>query len=200
MKNAFDREEQINNKRARTVAGIERLSTIFRSSLQEEVKALGLSPLHGQILLFIATHNKNECNPSVLAQEFAITKPTVSDSIRSLIGKKLITKEQDKRDARAFILSLTSEGKAAVTQLNSLTAYFDQALAEVQEAELDTIWAGLAQLLTQLQKNTKIPARMCTSCAFYQPKTDSGFYCDLLKQALPDSELRIDCPEHRVIN
>ncbi|MEQ1706131.1 MAG: MarR family winged helix-turn-helix transcriptional regulator [Rickettsiales bacterium] len=199
MANAFDREKQQFDILAKMVAGIERLSTVFRAALWEEAKHYNLSPLQVQILLFVAFHNHNQCNITGIAKEFAVTKATVSDAVKTLLEKKLLEKNATD-DARGFLLSLTESGRNSVDRLSGLTDYFNNSLSHVPEAEISKIWEGILLLVGHLQKTEIIPVRMCFSCQHFGKDHNEGapHYCHLMQKPLAINEVRIDCPEHLV--
>lgn len=198
MKDAFDREEQANSRCAKIIAGVERLSTLFRAALQEQSNRLGLSSLQIQIILFIAHHSIEHCNTSSVSQEFAVTKPTVSDAVRVLIEKKLLLKKQDKQDARAFNLQLSAKGKKLLTSLSSLTGYFSETMDNMREEEIDNAWNGVLLLMQQLQSKGAVPMRMCFSCQHFGKDNPEGkpYYCQLMRQPLELRDIRVDCPEY----
>ncbi|MDE1463386.1 MarR family transcriptional regulator [Spartinivicinus poritis] len=120
MHNAFDPHEQATNLNAKIIAGLERLSTVFRAVIQQQAKANKLTPLQTQLLLFIASHREHLCTVTRLAEEFVVTKATVSDSIRVLVEKGYLTK-QAKADPRTFSLGITPKGSDTIsaTAINS---------------------------------------------------------------------------------
>lgn len=197
MGSAFDRTEQQVSQRAKIIAGIERLSTIFRSALWEEAKHYNLSPLQVQILLFISFHDAGQCRITSIAKEFAVTKATVSDAVKALLGKGLLEK-YGTQDARGFFLSLTLEGKKCAGKLSGISDFFSASLANIPQNEINKIWEGMLLLIGHLQKNSVIPARMCFSCQHFGKNHPSGapHYCHFLQKPLEISDIRIDCPEY----
>src|SRR5687767_3898697 len=83
------------------VAGLERIALVYRTLLWEESKKFGLSPIQIQILIFTDSH-RLPATVSYLAEEFNVTKPTISDAVKSLLEKKLVIKIADKIDSRSF--------------------------------------------------------------------------------------------------
>lgn len=182
------------NKNTKIVLGIERLSTLFRAALWDEAKQCGLSPLQVQIMLFIASHTQTLNNVSCLAKEFGVTKATVSDAVRTLLGKKLLKKHSG-GDARAFSLHLTASGHKRLQELVSLTRRFDETLTLIPVGEREKIWEGLLLLIGHLQKTGVIPLRMCFNCQHFSERKGAP-YCNLLQQSLHLEDIRLDCPEH----
>ncbi len=195
---AFDRDKQIGSRRAKVIASMERLSTLFRTTLQEQANILGLSPLQIQIILFVAHHDREHCNVSEMAQEFAVTKPTVSDAVRVLLAKKLLLKKQDKADARAFTVQLSSKGKKLLEPLSGLSGYFLESMESMDEGDVDAVWHGILVLMQHLQKKEAIPMRMCFSCQHFGKDHPTGapHYCHLMDSPLTMNDIRIDCAEY----
>lgn len=178
-------------------AGIERLSTLYRSVLWREVKRYTLSPLQAQILLFINSHAEALNNVSHLAKEFAVTKATISDAVHVLLGKKLL-KRQSGNDKRAFSLLLTASGRKQARKLSTLTEFFDGALAGISAEDTQKIWEGLLLLIGNLQRTGVIPLRMCFGCQHFGRDHISGtpHYCKLMQKPLALMDIRLDCSEH----
>ena len=198
MNDAFDLEEQSGDKISKIIAGVERLSTLFRAALLKQSKILGYSPLQIQIVLFIAYHSKEYCNTTYISDEFAVSKPTVSDSIRVLIEKRILIKTIDHKDARSFLLELSPIGKKFLDSLSDLSANFGGKMVELKESEIETIWNGILLLMLKLQITKSIPVRMCFSCNFFGQNYSKGnpHYCHLMEQPLDLASIRIDCPEY----
>ncbi|WP_332911571.1 MarR family winged helix-turn-helix transcriptional regulator [Algoriphagus boritolerans] len=107
----FNLNEQNQKIESRIVVALERISEAFRVLLWNESKENSLSPIQIQILIFIHFHDLEKCKVGYLADEFNMTKATISDSVRVLLSKELVTKETDPIDTRSYTLSLTDEGK-----------------------------------------------------------------------------------------
>jgi DNA-binding MarR family transcriptional regulator len=197
MASAFDRTEQQSNQRAKITAGVERLSTVFRAALWEEAKHYNLSPLQVQILLFVAFHDSEQCSITNISKEFAVTKATVSDAVKTLLEKTLL-KKRGAEDARGFFLSLTADGKKCVGKLSGLADFFDASLNHVPEDEISKIWEGMLLLVGHLQKTNIIPIRMCFSCQHFGKDHPEGepHYCNFMQKPLGIKDIRIDCSEH----
>ncbi len=185
------------NENTKIVMGIERLSTLFRAALWDEAKHSELSPLQVQILLFIASHAPMQNSVSTLAKEFAVTKATISDAVRVMLEKKIL-KKQSGDDARAFSLHLTASGNKQLQKLSVFIDFFDGALTLIPANERKKIWEGLLLLMGHLQKTGIIPLRMCLNCQHYG-KHKGTAYCNLLKQPLQLEDIRLDCPEHKLV-
>ena len=127
MSSVFDLNTQNSNLNYKIVAGLERLSHVFRIFLWEKAKLYSLSPIQIQLMIFIQHHAPDKCTISYLAQEFNFTKPTISDAVKVLEQKKLVKKIADKNDSRSYSIQLTAAGKKIVLE----TEDFPNPLAEI---------------------------------------------------------------------
>ncbi len=89
-KSLFDVNEQNTNLESKIVVALERISEAFRVLLWQQSKEFGVSPIQIQLLIFIDLHQQDYCKVSYLAQEFNLTKATISDAVKSLEQKQLI--------------------------------------------------------------------------------------------------------------
>ncbi len=196
---SFNLNEQNQKAESRIVVALERISEAFRVLLWNESKENSLSPIQIQILIFIYFHSLEKCKVGYLADEFNMTKATISDSVRVLLSKDLVTKEINPTDTRSYTLSLTSEGKKIAKKASFFASSLEQPLEKLSEEQKTIILNGLLKLIYDLNKSGIITIqRMCFTCLFYN--TENGIhYCNLLKTKLADSEIRVDCPEHEKI-
>lgn len=196
---SFNLNEQNQKIESRIVVALERISEAFRVLLWNESKENSLSPIQNQILIFIQFHTQEKCKVGYLADEFNMTKATVSDSVRVLLAKELVNKETDPIDTRSYSLSLTQEGKKITQKASFFASSIEQPIEQLTEEQKKTMLNGLLKLIYDLNKSGIITIqRMCFTCSNYQ--VDKGVhYCKLLKSRLAESDLRIDCPEHEII-
>jgi len=110
-KSIFDITFQNTDTVSKIVVGLERISEAFRALLWEYAKTIGLSPIQIQILIFVAYHREQLCTVSHLAKEFNLTKPTISDAVKALEKKGMISKHKTLVDSRSYFIALTEEGK-----------------------------------------------------------------------------------------
>src|SRR5690606_9651643 len=84
MPSPFDPQRPGPTVESKIVVALERVATAFRVLLWNEGRTHGLSPIQVQLLLFLRFHPRERCKVSVLAQEFNLTKATISESVRAL--------------------------------------------------------------------------------------------------------------------
>ncbi|GIV30340.1 MAG: hypothetical protein KatS3mg028_1406 [Bacteroidia bacterium] len=196
---SFELNEQNQKIESRIVVALERISEAFRVLLWNESKENSLSPIQIQILIFIQFHAQEKCKVSYLADEFNMTKATVSDSVRALLAKELVNKETDSNDTRSYTLSLTNEGKKIAKKASFFASSIEQPIEKLTQEQKTAMLNGLLKLIYDLNKSGIITIqRMCFTCSYYN--SENGIhYCNLLKTKLAESEIRVDCPEHEII-
>lgn len=199
MSSPFDPKQQESDLDARITFALERISLVFKSMQLEQAKKTNLSPIQLQILVFLLYHSPEMHRVSYLAQEFNLTKATISDSVKALIQKGLIKKVADPSDSRSFSLNLTSKGKAQAQDAAQMANPMTKVIGKYTRDQKEIFYGILFNTIKDLQANGLIPMqRMCFSCANYQD-IDGEHYCKLLKKPLENSTLRLDCLEHEII-
>lgn len=196
----FDPTAQHTDVGAKIVAALERLSHVFRSLLWNEAKAHGLSPIQIQFLVYLLHHESTLCRVSHLAREFLLTQPTVSDAVRSLEDKGLVTKEAWPDDRRISTLKLTPKGRQLAEHLSGWAEVVKPHVERLAPGEQQQLMLALMRLIASLQEAGIVSlTRMCLTCRFFEPNAVSGsttpYYCRLLEKPLSTTELRFDCPE-----
>tara|TARA_R110002124_G_scaffold52399_2_gene150907 strand:+ start:409 stop:1011 length:603 start_codon:yes stop_codon:yes gene_type:complete len=193
--NTFNPDQQEKNISSKIVAGLERISEVFKILLWEKAKLLGLSPIQIQILIFIAFHKPQLCKVSQLALEFNLTKATISDAIRVLNKKGLIEKDFSSPDSRSYSIFLSDLGREIVNQTSDFSDPLKKEVDAFSKVELEGLFATLSDLIYKLnQKGILSVQRSCYGCRFFQKKSEENF-CNLLQRRLLSNDIRLDCPE-----
>ncbi len=193
----FDLNKQNSHTDNKIVAGLERLSQVFRALLWEHAKEQSLSPIQIQLLIFIHYHGDEQNNVSYLAQEFSVTKPTISDAIKILEQKKLIRKIPSPADNRRYSIQLTEAGASVVQETENYTSPISEWLAATDCAEKEILWSSIARLIRTLNQTGIISVqRTCYNCRYHSMHNNASF-CKLLNAKLHTEDIRIDCPEHK---
>lgn len=191
----FNLQNQNSNLDNKIVAGLERLSQVFRILLWNKAKKHSLSPIQIQLLIFIQHHSADKTTISYLAQEFNFTKPTISDAIKVLGQKKLIKKLTGTADTRSYTIQLTTEGKKIVGEAEDFASPLTTIIAKTTEEDKKVLWQNISGLIIQLNKLEVISVqRTCFNCKHYITKNKTHF-CSLLNQKLETQDIRIDCLE-----
>jgi DNA-binding MarR family transcriptional regulator len=200
----FEPSSQHGDVDKKIVASLERLTLVFRILLRGEAQERGLSPIQAQFLLHLLHHGAVLRRVSQLAREFDLTRATVSEAVGSLERKGLICRELWPHDKRVTTLRLTPTGKHTAQELAGWANVIEEHLKDRSAEEKEAVMRFLMDLIGALQKSGLITvARMCTTCRFFRPDAHPGessaHHCVLLDVPLSGSELRADCPEHKLV-
>ena len=197
-KSSFDLEHQNSSIESKIVASLERVSQAFRVLLWNQSKEFSLSPIQVQVLIFLLHHSDQKRKVSYLADEFNMTKATISDTIKTLEQKQLIKKEYEQHDTRSYIIHLTKKGKDTADQTSLFAKQIQVPIDKLQSTDKENLLLSLLDIIHHLNKSGIITIqRMCFTCHFYKShKNGQEHFCRLLNTKLADTELRIDCAEH----
>lgn len=200
MKSIFNHKYQHDDLDGKLVLALERISHIFRLLLWEQTKAFNLSPIQIQILIHIYRQPEDDRNITSIAQKLNVTKATISDAVKSLDKKKLISKKADNEDYRFQYLLLTKKGEELVKKTEGWINTFKNKMMEISESKKIDMYDTLLNLLLSFERDGYLNKhRICFSCRHLK-QTKSGnkkkYFCHLLNKELLSAEIRIDCPEH----
>lgn len=194
----FDPREQQASTDARIVYALERVSEAFRVLLWRETKSTGLSPIQAQILIFLLYHGDEKKRVSYLAQEFHMTKATISEVVKTLMNKKLVRKQVDTKDSRSSVILLTIRGEEVAREVASFASVLRGPLNSMQDGHKETLLRSMVHLLGGLQDSGVIGVqRMCIGCRHFEKRDDDKHFCQALTKSMSGAELRLDCDEHQ---
>lgn len=203
MDSVFEPSCQHKDVESKIVVSLERLSQVFRVLLREEAQEHGLSPIQARFLVHLLFHDVEFRRVGRLAEEFNLTRATVSDAVGSLEGKGLIYREPWPEDGRVVTLRLTPVGEKVAAELSTWANTVKEHLTVSSPEEKEILMRFLMRLIASLQRSGVITvSRMCVTCRFFRqgehPGSDSPHHCALLDAPLANHDLRIDCPEHEL--
>ena len=196
----FDLKHQNSSIESKIVASLERVSQAFRVLLWNESKEHFLSPIQVQVLIFLLHHSEQKRKVSYLADEFNMSKATISDTIKTLEQKLLIKKEYEQNDARSYIIHLTEKGKEIAQQTSLFAKEVQIPIDKLDATDKENLLLSLTGIIRHLNKSGIITIqRMCFTCHFYKANENGQeHFCGLLNTKLENNELRVDCPEHKL--
>ncbi|ALR30622.1 MarR family transcriptional regulator [Chryseobacterium sp. IHB B 17019] len=196
----FNLKHQNQNTESKIVASLERISQAFRVLLWQESKEHALSPIQVQVLVFLLNHSEEKRKVSYLADEFNMTKATISETVKSLEQKNLITKEYEPHDTRSYIIHLTPKGSEIADKTSYFTRQITAPIQNLNQESKENLLQNLFDIIHYLNKNGVITIqRMCTTCTYFRPSAEGKEpVCALLEKVLYSEDLRIDCPEHQM--
>jgi MarR family transcriptional regulator, negative regulator of the multidrug operon emrRAB len=174
---------------------IERISSLLRSEERRKYAAIGLQPVHGQVLEYLAKCNKYSNTHAAVAEYLGLTKGTVSQTIQILERKHYLEKTTSSLDGRVVHLTLTDAGARLIDELKPLDM-FRQAETKVSRQEFDTIGEALETTLSVLQKvNHSKSFGLCRSCRYFSVE-ENHFQCGLTEQPLDREDTDKICRDH----
>ena len=197
----FDIAHQANSTESKIIASLERVAQAFRVLLWQESKEFALTPIQVQVLIFLLHHSEDKRKVSYLAKEFNMTKPTISETIKVLQQKKLVSKENEPGDSRSYIINLTEDGKSIATKTSFFTEKIRTPIDNLHQDDKENLLLSLLSIIRHLNNAGIITIqRMCLTCLHYE-NSEQGkkHFCKLLNQSLNATDLRIDCAEHTEI-
>lgn len=176
---------------------IERISNLLRSEERKQYAALGLQPVHFQLLDYLTRCNQFSNTPVVVAEYLGLTKGTVSKSIQLLERKNYLLKLPDANDRRVTHLQITPQGEQLLNNIRPIDV-FAKAQQSISNQNFTSLDEALHAILCALQKanNTK-SFGVCHTCSNFI-KMDDHFLCNLTQLPLNEVDSIKICREHRL--
>lgn len=179
---------------------LSRLTVAMRADKWDATASLGLNPTQGQILLLLFRRNV-ALRLSEIAEELAVSSPTVSDSVASLVEKEYVTKKRARDDSRALAVTLTPKGRKRVSKIEESDDAVQLAIDALGPEEQVQLFRSLVRIVRELQQHGRIPVgRMCVTCRYFVPNryknAERPHHCSLVGVAFGDKTIRSDCAEH----
>jgi MarR family transcriptional regulator, negative regulator of the multidrug operon emrRAB len=174
---------------------IERISTLLRSEQRKKYAAIGLQPVHAQIIEFLSKCNRHSDTPAAVGEYLGLTKGTMSQSLQVLERKGYITKSADAEDGRVVHLGLQMAGFQLLNEIQPLDV-FSQAEKLVAKQNFSTLDAALNATLKALQTaNNSKSFGLCHTCTHFS-EINNYFHCQLTNLPLTQSDATKICREH----
>jgi len=174
---------------------VERLSELIRVDSRQAGAEHGLQPVQIEALHYLSICNRYSDTPMAVAEYLGQTKGTVSQTLKVLENKGLLTKKTDENDKRISHLKLSAKGKRLLN--NTIpTTMFVKACAVLPEKKKSEIEASLKLLLNVIVQANKMKTfGVCNSCRHNMNK-EGAYYCNLIQEPLSDSDIQLICKEH----
>lgn len=187
----------------RIAQGLAKIGLVLRQNAWQEAGGRNLTPTQAQILNVLGTA-ASPLGVTAVAEALAITAATASDSVRVLVAKGLVRKRRSSSDGRAVRLQLTARGRSEAHRLAGWPELLMQAIDDLEEHEHALFLRTLVKMIRNLQERHAIPVqRMCVDCRFFAPNVyddpDKPHHCHYVDGPFGDGELRLDCPDHKLI-
>lgn len=175
---------------------IERLSGLIRNETRNLLLEHGLQPVQFEALHYLSICNRYSDTPMGVTEFLGQTKGTVSQTLKVLEKKSLLTKVADEKDKRVTHLIVTESGKALVKLIFPLP---NMKMADelIPASQLSEINNALSQLLTTIQQANEFKSfGQCLSCRHNLKLANDEFLCGLTKESLTHTDIKLICREH----
>lgn len=190
--------DQTQHLEAKLTTGFVNIAIALRAMLWQECLAANLSPIQGQILVYCLNQPPQLCRIGYLAKEFCLTKPTISDAVKTLERKNLLNKFNDQEDLRSINLVLTDEGRRIATQVSGFANPLQGLIEELPETRKNQMDQVLAQLTVKLKEMGALSGqRSCVSCQHsIKQGARKGYFCSLFQEKMSPIEIRLNCSSY----
>lgn len=154
-----------------------------------------INPTQWTALSYLARANRFSRSPSHVADFMATTRGTVSQTLKSLARKGLITENRSEHDKRSISYSITEKGE----MLFNKTSTIEEAVLRLSGQEVSTLLTGLEALARAALKQRGYRSfGVCDTCGYHR-KEPGGGYCNLLKLPLSPTDTKQICHEHKLV-
>lgn len=185
--------------RRQLVTGLLKLGLAARHQAWASGEAHGLTPTQGQILALLRAKPAG-LRLGDVAEALAVTPPTASVAVRTLVTKGLVAKSPAGDDRRAVRLMLTDAGHRQAAVAMTWSDFLLSATDVLSPAEQAAFQRALVKMVRTLQERGEIPvSRMCVTCRFFRPNahpgTDTPHHCAYVDAPFGDRALRLECAD-----
>lgn len=184
----------------RIVTGLHKIGLAMKQQAWLHANEEGLSATQGQILAVLVT--EGPLSGKELGERLGLTLPTISDSVRALVAKKLATKSPDPRHPRASLVKPTKKGQTLGARARSWPEFMAGAVGALSPEEQGAFYGGVVKMIRTLQEEGLVPVSgMCVSCTHFRPNVHEGsspHHCALVDAPIATHQLRLDCAEHEI--
>lgn len=151
-----------------------------------------INPTQWTALSYLARANRFSRSPSQVADFMTATRGTVSQTLKALAKKGLISEVRSNQDKRSISYSVTNLGDALVHRDSTL----HHAVSSLGTDETASLLTGLEDLVRNALKQRGLRAfGVCETCMHHR-KSKTGGYCALLQESLSRPETKQICHEH----
>jgi DNA-binding MarR family transcriptional regulator len=174
---------------------LERLCNLLRARARGAGAEYGLLPVQLEALRYLSACNRYSDTPQAVADYLGQTKGSVSQTIKTLEAKGLVTKAQDRVDRRVVHLAVTDRAQEVLAAVLP-RRFLQEAVAVLGDAAQDRLRDGLEALLRSLQRaNSLRTFGPCHTCRYHR-RTAGGLQCALTGEQLNDDDRTRICREH----
>lgn len=175
---------------------IERLAGLIRNESRNLLLEHGLQPVQFEALHYLSMCNRYSDTPMGVTEYLGQTKGSISQTLKVLEKKSLLEKVSDDKDKRVTHLHITDKGRELISLIFPLPMMkeIDQ---QIDDSELIDLNTSLSQLLNTIQRSNQFKAfGQCHSCRHNIKLSKNEFFCNLTKENLSSSDIKLICREY----
>lgn len=175
---------------------LERLARLMRARDHQH----GLNPAQREALRYLNRANRFSNSPSALSRYLGATKGTISQTVKALVRKGLLSKSPRPDSGKLVALSLTAKGEAALADDPWLR--LAQAISELGGKTRRRMLRGFEELLrAELGREGMISFGTCRSCRFFrtegnQAEAGKPYCCMHFEAGLTAEDVGRICAAH----
>ena len=126
---------------------LHRASQIAEERLTRGLGDTDVTPRQIAVLVVIA--DRDDLNQTDVTEATGIDRSTLTDIVRRLVDRKLVSRKRTKEDARAYALKVTDAGRRVLTTSMPVLARVEAELLDVLPAKKRGELVGLLKELTE---------------------------------------------------
>ncbi len=177
---------------------MERLSNLLRTDSRRGGAEYGIQPIQLEALRYLSICNRYSDTLMATTEYLGQTKGTVSQTLKVLENKGLLTKYTDDNDKRISHLKVSRAGYKLL-QKTIPGPLLTQACKQMTTATETQIIENLEKLLLTLQHSNNMKSfGVCHTCRFNQKIKANNYFCNLTKEPLSGEETQLICREHQL--
>ncbi len=175
---------------------IERLSNLLKNEIRLAGRPYGLLPVQMEVLHYLSICNRYSDTAIGVSEYLGQTKGTVSQTLKVLERKGYLTRQPDTGDKRITHLRVSAAGQKLLAACIPAPK-FTRAIETLDDEVSGQIAELLKLLLLRLQQaNGSKSFGVCHSCRHHLVDEQGGYFCDLVKAPLSNSDIHLVCREH----
>ena len=181
---------------------VERLGNLLRIDSRRSGVEYGLQPIQLEALHYISICNRYSDTPMAVTEYLGQTKGTVSQTLKVLEKKGLLSKHADSKDKRISHLKVSNSGETLL-QKSIPSPLFKQACEQLDEQSQANIATSLKTLLQAIQRSNNMKSfGVCHTCKHNQKNKDEknksdSYFCMLTQEPLSTEDVQLICREHK---
>ena len=156
-----------------------------------------LTPTQRRVIALLASRGESLSITGV-ARELGLSAATISETLKVLTQKGLVSKHCNSGDRRSRTPVLTVAGQELTKELAERPDPLRRAFDELSTNEQESLYRLVIKLIHGLEERGALPmSRMCVRCRSFDPFRNLGshtpHHCHRAGTPLAESQLRIDC-------